>query len=278
MGLQSTQFITVDSDGINRLIAYQRDAATRKELPGLIWLNGFTSTMMSTKVTALAGWCAARGLGLTRFDHLGHGESTGEMTAGTISRWLADATAVFDQLTEGPQILVGSSMGGWLAMLLLRQHLAELAPEQESRIKGLMMIAPALDLTEDLIWQKMDETARRRLLDEGFIIRPEQHGGSPMPITREFIEDGRRHLLGNAGFAPRCPVRVLQGRSDEIVPWQHALRVMDVLEENDCEFLLIKDGDHRLSRPSDIVRLTETINGILLAQSGHPETFRHALF
>lgn len=265
MSLQSTQYMEVDQAGPPRRIAWRQTAARAAGAPGLLWLNGFTSTMMSTKVLALADWCEARGLGLTRFDYTGHGESDGDFAAATIGLWLADAAAAFEQLTRGPQILVGSSMGGWIAMLLLRRHLAQLAPGKASRITGLVMIAPALDLTEDLIWNKLDGGARRILEETGMLMRSNDQGEPQAPITRAFIEEGRQHLLAPEGFAPRCPVRILQGRADDIVPWRHALRTLDLLHESDCEFLLVKDGDHRLSRPQDIVRLIRMIEGLLPA-------------
>lgn len=272
MTLQSAQFIDVDSGGSRHRIAFRQTAGGGAGTPGLLWLNGFTSTMMSTKVGALAEWCEARALCLTRFDYLGHGESEGDFAAGTIGLWLADALAVFERLTAGPQILIGSSMGGWIAMALLRHHLAALAPGEPSRVVGLVLIAPALDLTEDLIWRQLDEGARQKLLSEGRLMRPDERGGPGTPITLDFIEDGRRHLFGDSRLVPGCPVRVLQGRADNVVPWQHALKVLDVLEEDDSEFLLIRDGDHRLSRPQDIHRLTRTIEDLVFLREGRGAT------
>jgi pimeloyl-ACP methyl ester carboxylesterase len=270
MTLTSAQFIDVEGDGGRHRVAWRQTPAGTRGAPGLLWLNGFTSTMTSTKVGALADWCEGRGLRLTRFDYLGHGESGGDFADGTISLWLADARAVFERLTDGPQILIGSSMGGWIAMLLLRHHLASLPPGERSRIAGLVLIAPALDLTEDLIWNVLDDAARQKLLREGALMRADDSGGPGTPITRAFIEDGRRHLLGRDRLAPGCPVRILQGRADTIVPWQHALKTLDVLDESDSELLLIEDGDHRLSRPQDIRRLIRMVEDLLTspAESG----------
>jgi pimeloyl-ACP methyl ester carboxylesterase len=186
-----------------------------------------------------------------RFDYSGHGASEGQFVDGTISRWRQDALDVLDRLTEGPQILVGSSMGGWLALL------AALA--RPERVAGLVLIAPACDFTERLLWAGLTDDSRRAITDEGVWLRPSQYGPKPYPITRALIEDGRRHLLMDAEIAVDCPVRILHGMRDPDVPWRHGLALVDLLRSPDVTFELIKSGDHRLSDPGSLGRLEELV-------------------
>ncbi len=226
--------------------------------PGVIWLGGFRSDMTGTKAQALADWAQARGQGYVRFDYSGHGASSGAFEDGTISQWLADARAVFDQ-TTGPQVLVGSSMGGWMALLLARALLAA----GDTRLAGLVLIAPAPDFTEDLMWAGFPEAVKTEILATGRYARPSPYDGGPFVITRALIEDGRNHLLLGAPFQVGCPVRILQGAQDVDVPWQHAMRLVSCLAEDDVVFTLVKDGDHRLSRPADIERLIGILDDLL---------------
>ena len=219
--------------------------------PTVVWLGGFKSDMAGSKAEALAAWAGASGRALVRFDYFGHGASSGDFRDGTISRWREDALAVIDELTEGPLVLVGSSMGGWLSCLA--------ALSRPDRVKGLAMIAPAADFTEKLMWPNLTDEARRDIVEQGVWLRPSAYDDGDYPITRGLIEDGARWsiLPGPVGIA--APVRILQGGADPDVPWRHALALAQALEGEDVVFSLIRDGDHRLSRPQDIARLIAAV-------------------
>jgi len=238
------------SDGTR--IAYRRLAARAGDArPGIVFLSGFASDMTGTKGTALAAWAKERGQVLLRFDYSGHGQSSGAFRDGTVGRWTADALAAIDRLTAGPQLLVGSSMGGWIMLL------AALA--RPDRIAGLVGIAAAPDFTEDLMWAAMQPETRARLLADGAIQQPSQYQDAPLEISRALIEDGRQHLVLRAPLAIRCPVRLLQGMADPDVPWQTSVRLAERLASEDVMVTLIKDGDHRLSRVEDLGRLYAAI-------------------
>ncbi len=222
--------------------------------PGVVFLPGFRSDMQGSKAIFLRDHCAARGQAFLRLDYSGHGESDGRFEDGTIGQWAADALALFDALTEGPQILVGSSMGGWIALLIARQRAARLA--------GLIGIAPAPDFTETLLWPALPAEARQALMRDGIIQLPSQYG-EPTPVTRALIEDGKRQSVLDAPIDLPCPVRILQGMADPDVPWRHAIRILDTLAQGDARVTLIKDGDHRLSRPEDLRLLAETVDSLL---------------
>lgn len=222
--------------------------------PGVVFFGGFASDMTGTKACFLADWAAHANRAFLRFDYSGHGASEGRFEDGSISRWTADALAAFDALTEGPQILVGSSMGGWIASLL--------ALRRSERIAACVFIAPAPDFTEELMWRSMDEDARDRLMREGRIEEPSPYGGTTV-ITKMLIEDGRRNLILEGPIAIRCPVRILQGMKDEDVPYAHALRFAAQIVSTDLEATLIKNGDHRLSSPAELERLKRTVEGLL---------------
>ena len=224
--------------------------------PNVLWLGGFRSEMTGTKAEALDGWAQARGQSYLRFDYLGHGQSSGDFRKGAIGRWRDDALAVFDQLTDGPQILVGSSMGGWIALLL--------ALARPERVKGLLLLAPAPDFTEDLLWAQLSADLRKQIVEEGEWLQPWGYGEEPCPITRNLIEDGRNHLLLRAPISLSCPVRILQGMKDPDVPWQHAVRLMEHLSGNPV-LELVKEGDHRLSTPPDLQRMTEALESLISA-------------
>ena len=218
--------------------------------PTVVWLGGFNSDMSGTKAQALADWAHAAGRAYVRFDYFGHGRSSGAFAAGTVTRWRADALAVIDQLTAGPLVVVGSSMGGWLACL------AALA--RPERIAGLALVAPAADFTERLIWAGLEPAARRAIERDGVWLRPSTYG-DPYPISRELIEDGRRWSILPGPVPVTAPVRILQGGADADVPWRHALDLAVALEAEDLVFTLIRDGDHRLSRPADLRRLLAAV-------------------
>lgn len=222
--------------------------------PGVVFLPGFRSDMQGSKAIFLRDHCAARGQAFLRLDYSGHGESDGRFEDGTIGQWADDALALFDALTEGPQILVGSSMGGWIALLIARQRAARLA--------GLIGIAPAPDFTQALLWPALPPEARQALMRDGIIQLPSQYG-EPTPITRALIEDGKRQSVLDAPIDLPCPVRILQGMADPDVPWRHAIRILDTLAQGDARVTLIKDGDHRLSRPEDLRLLAETLDSLL---------------
>ena len=197
-----------------------------------------------------------------RFDYSGHGESEGAFTDGTIGRWLDDSVAVFDACCTGPQILIGSSMGGWLALLLARE--LKRAPTRGKRaaaasIAGMVLIAPAVDFTEELMWKRFTPEIKRELEETGVWARPSQYSAEPYLVTRQLIEDGRKHLLLGGLIETGCPVRILQGVEDPDVPWQHAVELTSRLASDDVVLTLVKDGDHRLSRPEDIERMIAAV-------------------
>lgn len=232
-------------------IAYlQRPGKT----PGVIWLGGFHSDMQGTKAVALDQWAAKNGRAFLRFDYFGHGRSSGEFRDGSITRWRDDALAVLDDLTEGPQVLAGSSMGAWIALLIAR-----IRPE---RIAALLLIAPAPDFTERLMWARMPEELRQHVQQKGEWLSPSNYGDGPYPITLRLIEDGRQHLLLDAPIQITWPVHILHGMRDPDVPWQHAIQLAERLSGNPV-VTLIKEGDHRLSTPGDLDRI-ERILGELL--------------
>lgn len=262
--IASAQFLDVETSGNTpRKIAYRRIEGSSAGLPGLVWLCGFKSDMISTKASALAEWAAGRGMSYLRFDYSGHGESGDRIEDYTIGDWLADTLAAFRRLTEGPQIVVGSSMGGWLGLLLARALQAE--PADAGRLRALVLIAPAWDMTEELMWKQFPPHAREALERNGVFHSPSQYG-EPYPLTRALIEEGRKHLIGG-GMDAGCPVGILQGMRDPDVPWRHAVALMDVLRGEDVRLTLIKDGEHRLSRDGDLAALHAMIDEFLPANS-----------
>lgn len=218
--------------------------------PTIVFLPGFLSDMGGTKAVELDTWCATTGRALLRFDYSGHGASGGAFEDGTIGRWRDDALVVIDNLTDGRLILVGSSMGGWIALLV--------ALARPDRIAALVGIAAAPDFTEALMWEAMTFEERAILMRTGRITVPSAYG-DPYVVTRALIEDGRTHLLLNAPIPLACPVRLLQGQRDQEVPWEMALRIAERVESDDTRVMLVKDGDHRLSRPQDLVLLRTTV-------------------
>jgi alpha-beta hydrolase superfamily lysophospholipase len=263
MADEQPQFLSVGSGPEARKIAYLRQPATKPGQPGLIWLCGLKSEMTSTKASALAEWAAAQGLACTRFDYSGHGQSEGRFDDGTVTRWLAETRAVFGTLTEGPQILVGSSMGGYMALLLLRALIAD-APAQAARVKALALIAPAWDMTE-LMWQSLPASARKDIEEKGVYLRPSRYEDGPYPITRAFLEDGREHLIGREPLDPGRPVHILHGLQDPDVPWEHTLDLVAHLSGDWTRVAAVPDGEHRLSRPEDIALLLDIVDGLVKA-------------
>jgi alpha-beta hydrolase superfamily lysophospholipase len=263
MGDSQPQFLVVGTGADARRIAYLHHAAGQQGRPGIIWLGGFKSEMTATKATALAAWAAEKDLSCLRFDYSGHGQSDGRFEDGTLTRWLEEARAVFSGLTRGPQVLVGSSMGGHIALLLLRALMAE-APQEAARIKGLVLIAPAWDMTE-LMWANLVPSARRAIEETGVYQRPSHYGDGPYPITAKLIEDGRRHLIGKTAFDPGRPVHILHGLLDPDVPWEHTLDLVAHLSGDWTRVTAVPDGEHRLSRPEDIALLLEIVGKLVEA-------------
>lgn len=247
--MNEPQFLSV-SDSIR--LAYHR---TEGASPGIVFCSGFKSDMTGAKALAVEEWARERGRACLRFDYTGHGVSSGRFEEGTIGQWAEDAITALDRLTEGPQILVGSSMGGWIILL------AALA--RPERVRALVGLASAPDFTEDLMWEKMSPQQRQEVEEIGRFMVPNCYEeGDAYPITKALIEEGRRHLLLRASIALRCPVRLLHGLRDEDVPHMVSMRLMDQLESEDVTLTLIKDGDHRLSRPQDLARLTAALDGL----------------
>jgi pimeloyl-ACP methyl ester carboxylesterase len=247
--------LTVESPA--RTIAVRtREGKGLSAEPGLFWLGGFKSDMKGTKAAALDDWAANQGRACVRFDYSGHGESGGDFNSGTIGRWLAESLAVYERFAKGPQVIVGSSMGGWLALLMAR----ELRQRKDAApMAGMVLIAPAVDFTEELMWKGFSAATRREIEDKGFWMRPSQYSEDPYPISKGLIEEGRKHLLLGGLIETGCPVHILQGVKDPDVPWRHAEALVTRFARDDVVLTLIKDGDHRLSRPEDIERLISAV-------------------
>ncbi len=249
----------------------RHDAPGRRELaylaqqgagPAVIWLGGFRSDMRATKAEALANWAAQEGRALLRFDYTGHGESGGSFDEATIAVWLADVLAMIAHAGGEKPILVGSSMGGWLALLAAR------ALRAKGRSPGgLVLIAPAVDFTEALMWAQFGPAIREEIMSQGRWLRASAYAPEPYPITRALIEDGRNHLMLGKPIEPGCPIAILQGMQDPDVPWQHAMTLVEHLPADDVTLTLVKDGDHRLSRDNDIALLIRAV----AAMTGTPE-------
>ncbi len=245
-----TEFLPVG----DRRIAIERRTGRQ---PGLFWLGGFRSDMTGSKAMALDRFGAEHGLAVTRFDYSGHGQTGGDFNLGSISRWLEEALAVFET-TDGPQIVVGSSMGGWLALLLIR----ELRRRGAGRVIGLILIAPATDMTT-LMQDQMTKKQRNLLLKQGYVEEPSEYAPEPYRINLSLIEDGRQHLMFGRPIETGCPVTILQGARDKDVPKEHALKLVQHIVNDPVTFTLVPDGDHRLSREQDLALLERTIEAML---------------
>ena len=230
-------------------IAYCR---TEGSGPGVIFLTGFRSDMTGSKALHLEAHCRARGQAFLRFDFFAHGQSSGRFEEATIGRWADDAVAVIDELTTGPQLLVGSSMGGWVALIS--------SLRRRERVRGVIGIAPAPDFTEDMILPKLEPPVRDELYRNGVVYLPSGYSDEPYPITLRLIEDARRHLLLRDRIDLHCPIRLLQGMEDPDVPWRTAIRIIEQACSTDARLVLIKDGDHRLSREQDLALLSATVD------------------
>jgi pimeloyl-ACP methyl ester carboxylesterase len=247
------EFITVGKGPQARNIAVEYRPGKG---PCLVWLGGFRSDMRGSKAEAVDAYAAQHGRACLRFDYSGHGESEGDFEDGTISRWCEEALAAITAFAGEKPILIGSSMGGWITLLAtrhLRVHDRDRAPS------ALVLIAPAPDFTERLMWPSFDEATRNAIMHDGKAIIPSEYDDSGYPITRALIEDGRDNLLMDEPILTGCPVHILQGMQDDAVPWQHALATMERMPAESVAMTLIKDGDHRLSREEDIARLIGVI-------------------
>jgi len=234
--------------------------------PGIVWLPGFKSNMTSTKASALADWAETVGVSMTRLDYSGHGLSPGRVEDGTIGRWLEEVREVVLSHTRGQLIVVGSSMGGYLALLLVQALMREL-PIQADRIVALVLIAPAWDMTERLMRPRMSESARRQIEENGVWLRPSRYDDGPYPITRRLLDEGEQHQIGMAPFNPGRPVHILHGLQDPDVPWEHTLDLVAHLDGDWTRVVAVPDGDHRLSRPEDIGLLLRTVKSACVGRA-----------
>lgn len=238
----------------------RRIAVRRREGQGtpILWVGGFRSDMMSTKALALEGLAARLGHPMIRFDYAAHGESPGSFVEMTLSDWLNDTLAVLDTLGDARPVIVGSSMGGWITLLAMRERHRLRKPDP----KGIVLIAPAVDFTEELMWNAFLDSVKQKILEQGVYYQPSAYGDR-YPITKKFIEDGRNHLMFGAPIHPHAPVHILQGLKDPDVPVSHMQRLLDHMPEADVSVTYVKDGDHRLSRPEDIELLQRVVERLL---------------
>lgn len=246
-------FINVDGAAI----AYRRRPG---RAPGAVWLGGYRSDMRGTKAEALDAWAAGNGHAFLRHDYSGHGESGGAFADGTISRWLGESLAILRAFSEGPQILVGSSMGAWIA-LRMAQELNKAG--ESARLAGLLLLAPAPDFTGALVEPKLSDANRRDLETKGYMEEPSDYSDEPYIYTRALFEDGRANLVLDGIIDTHCPVHILQGKADPDVPYSHAMRLTEHLPADDVTLSLISDGDHRLSRPQDIALILRSLEGLI---------------
>lgn len=258
MDHQEPQFLEVGQNR-RRRIAFRFADVGDRDSPALLWVPGFLSDMESTKALALADWARAHAVPMLRFDYSGHGLSNGNLLEASIGDWLEETSTVFQLLEDRRTIVVGSSMGGWIALVLVRQLQRE---ERLERLAGLVLIAPAWDMTERLMWHRMTPEVKETLERDGVYYEPSLYGDR-YPITKNLIEEGRSHLIGDGLLRLDRPVRILQGMCDPDVPWGHALDLVDLLCCEDVELTLIKDGDHRQSRPQDLRRLEATVAALV---------------
>lgn len=226
-----------------------------KSQPGLFWLSGYRSDMLGSKAVVIDDYAKSHELSCVRFDYSGHGVSKGDFFAGSISHWLNQSLAVFEHFTKGPQILIGSSMGGWIAL-----RMAQELQKRQHKLAGLLLIAPAPDFTKDLIEPSLTESQKQALLDKGYFEVASEYSDHKTPFTKQLLNDGHNNLVLNGMIDVGCPVAILQGMVDQDVPYQHTLKLMEHLPVDDVTLTLIRDGDHRLSRPEDLAQMTKTLD------------------
>ena len=255
-----TEFLTLGAADEERKIAYiYREAAENMAAPTLVWLGGYRSDMSGTKAIELDAFAEAEGAACLRLDYSGHGASGGDFNKGTISRWLEESLAVIRNLGLKNVILVGSSMGGWIALRAVQ----ELQKAGDIKVSGLILIAPAPDFTSELIEPALSEAEKQSLAERGYFEEHSDYSPEPNIFTRDLIEDGRKNRVLDGIIETNCPVHILQGMKDDDVPYQHALRLVEHLPSDDVTLTLIRDGDHRLSRPQDIDRLKQTAKSLI---------------
>ncbi|MHA6641419.1 alpha/beta hydrolase [Mesorhizobium sp. A623] len=260
--MAATQAEFMDVDGCKIAVRHQPGVGPgpgADPAPGVVWLGGYKSDMLGTKAETLAVWAQAQGREYLRHDYSGHGESGGAFADGTISRWLGESLAVFRHFTKGPQVLVGSSMGAWIALRMVQ----ELLKSGEGRIAGLVLLAPAPDFTSELVEPALTDAQKRDLAENGYFEEPSDYSGEPYIYTRALIEDGRANRVMTGPIDPRCPVHIMQGLADPDVPPSHAQKLASLLPPNDVTFSLIPEGDHRLSRPQDLDMLVRAVEALV---------------
>ncbi|TIX92325.1 alpha/beta hydrolase [Rhizobium sp. P44RR-XXIV] len=255
-------FLSVGKGESQRQIAISERAAGKgAKNVSFVWLSGYRSDMSGTKAVELDALAERLGLGCIRFDYSGHGQSGGEFTDGTISRWLEETLAVIDHTKPKRIVLVGSSMGGWIALRTIQ----ELRKRKKTpAIAGLVLIAPAPDFTIDLIEPNLSDTERRSLEERGYFEEPSEYSAEPNIFTRALIEDGRANRVLTGIVETGCPVHILQGMEDADVPFAHSLKLVEHLPADDVVLTLVRDGDHRLSRPQDIERMLSVAETLAL--------------
>lgn len=253
----TTSEIAGTLDVAGNAIAYRHAKGTA---PGLMWLGGYRSDMTGTKAQVLAAHAIQQGLQFTRHDYSGHGASGGAFTDGTISLWLQQSLAVLDQVTDGPQILVGSSMGGWIALRMVQELNKR---ENRGRIAGLLLIAPAPDFTTELMQPLLTKKQKQQIETQGYLEEPSQYSSEPNIYTRALFEDGEANRVLTGLIDTHCPVTILQGMEDRDVPHSHALKLVEHLPADNVTLSLIPDGDHRLSRPQDLDLITRSVSSLV---------------
>lgn len=259
--------VEFDQHVLNMATAYMKDGAMDDIGPtGIFWLGGYKSEMIGTKAESLAELARATRRNLLRFDYFGHGQSQGLFVDGTISLWLEQATHMFLTHTKNRRVIVGSSMGGWLALLLARRLMAE-DPAAARRMAGIVLLAPAADMTRDLMWNTFSDDIRRDLMDRGVHERPSAYG-EPYQITMKLLQDGEQHLLLPQGLRLPVPVRILQGTEDSDVPPAHAIKTLECLNGDDITLTLVKGADHRLSSAGQLALINETVMALVDRANG----------
>ena len=256
--MTDTPPVFLDVDGSSIAVRHTTGAA-----PGIVWLGGYKSDMLGTKAQTLSDWAAREGRAFLRHDYSGHGESGGAFADGTISKWLGESLAVFQRFTKGKQILVGSSMGAWIALRMVQ----ELRKAGDTSVVGMVLLAPAPDFTTELVEPTLTAAQKRDLKTKGFFEEPSDYSAEPYIYTRALIEDGRNNLTMTGPIDTHCPVHILQGLADADVPTSHALKLVGLLPADDVTLSLIPEGDHRLSRPQDLDMLLRAV-GAMVQQAG----------